>query len=113
MTVARTHSQRKRLHNVNQRYLSQRILAIMRQQTEEAAKHRVDVLRRVFLGDLPRQSEHALTEIRKNGVDGWPLVRRLEALQDRYRLTPPPADSLSNEAQLPRVIRVVCSDGLV
>lgn len=85
----------------------------MRQQTEEAAKHRVDVLRRVFLGDLPRQAEHALTEIRKNGVDGWPLVRQLEALQDRYRLNPPPADSLSNEAQLPRVIRVVCSDGLV
>ena len=87
----------------------------MRQQMEEAAKHRVDVLRRVFLGDLPRQAEHALTEIRKNEgeVDGWPLVRRLEALQDRYRLNPPLADSPSNEAQLPRVIRVVCSDGLV
>lgn len=113
MTVARARNQRKRQHNVNQRYLSQRLLAIMRQQTEEAAKHRVDILRRVFLGDFPRQAEHALTEICKNGVDDWPLVRQMEALQDRYRLNPPPADSLSNEAQLPRVIRVVCLDGLV
>lgn len=103
---------RRRKHNVDQRYLSQR-LAIISQQTEEAAKQRVDVLRRVFLGDLPRQAEHALTEIRKSGVDGWSLVRRLEALQDRYGLTPRPDVSLSNEAQLPRVIRVVCSDGLV
>ena len=113
MTVARARNQRKCQHNVNQRYLSQRLLAIMRQQTEEAAKHRVDVLRRVFLGDLPRQAEHALTEIRKSGVDGWSLVRQMEALQDRYGLAPLPTDSLSNEAQLPRVIRVVCSDGLV
>ena len=73
----------------------------------------MDVLRRVFLGDLPRQAEHVLTEIRKNGVAGWPLVRQMEALQDRYRLAPPPTDSPSNEAQLPRVIRVVCLDGLV
>ena len=70
------------------------------------------VLRRVFQGDLPRQAEIALTETRKTGVAGWSLVRRLEALRDRYSLTPPD-DSPSNDAQEPRVIRVVCSDGLV
>lgn len=72
----------------------------------------MDVLRRVFQGDLPRQAELALTEIRKTGVEGWALVRRLEALRDHYGLTRPD-DSPSNDAQEPRVIRVVCSDGLV
>ena len=70
------------------------------------------VLRRVFQGDLPLQAELALTEIRKTRMEGLSLVRRLEALQDRYDLTPPD-DSTSNDAQEPRVIRVVCSDGLV
>ena len=102
---------RRRSDNKNRRYLS-RQLAIVRQQAEEAEKPRMDVLRRVFQRDLPRQAELALTEIRKTRVEGLSLVRRLEALQDRYSLTPPD-DSPSNDAQEPRVIRVVCSDGLV
>ena len=102
---------RRRSDNKNRRYLS-RQLAIVRQQAEEAEKPRMDVLRRVFQGGLPRQAELALTEIRKTRVEGLSLVRRLEALQDRYSLTPPD-DSPSNDAQEPRVIRVVCSDGLV
>ena len=102
---------RRRSDNKNRRYLS-RQLAIARQQVEEAEKPRMDVLRRVFQGDLPRQAELALTEIRKTGVEGRSLVGRLEALRDRYGLTPPD-DSPSNDAQEPRVIQIVCSDGLV
>ena len=45
-------------------------------------------------------------------LEGQTLVRRLEALRERYRLNPVDVDGRqqSNETQ---VIRIVCSDGLV
>jgi hypothetical protein len=42
---------------------------------------------------------------------GFPLVRRLEALRERYRLNPP--ESPANGPAAIEVMRMVCSDALV
>ena len=95
----------------NRRYISRHlnIISNLSEPTEHAA---IDTLRQIFLGDLSPQIESALTDVRNMRLEGQPLVRRLEALRERYRLNPVDVDERqqSNEAQ---VIRIVCSDGLV
>ena len=72
---------------------------------------RIEVLRRIFMGDLPPQVENALSEIRELRLEGSALRTRLEALRERYRLNPPD-DTDSSPAPEPQVVRIVCSDGL-
>ncbi len=72
---------------------------------------RIEVLRRIFMGDLPPQVENALSEIRELRLEGSALRTRLEALRERYRLNPPD-DSDRSQTQEPQVVRIVCSDGL-
>ena len=43
-------------------------------------------------------------------LEGDSLIRRLEAPRSTYRLNPPEDDGTAD--QEPRVIRIVCSDGL-
>ena len=50
---------------------------------------RIEVLRRVFIGELPAQVESALSEIRELRLEGPAFRTRLEALRERYRLNPP------------------------
>ena len=51
-----------------------------------------------------------MRDVRDLGLEGDVLVRRLEALRERYRLSPP--DPEEAREQEPEVIRIVCSDGL-
>ena len=102
---------RRRPDNRNRRYVS-RQLSIARNQVEDADVPMIATLRRIFLGDLTPQVENALTEIRNMRIEGLALVRRLEALRERYRLNPPD-DSTDSQPPEPQVIRIVCSDGLV
>ena len=53
------------------------------------AVRRIEVLRRVFLGDVSPPVEGALGEIRNLSLEGSVLLTRLEALRERYRLNPP------------------------
>ena len=73
---------------------------------------RIEVLRRIFLGEVPQQVETALGEIRNLHLEGLVLRTRLEALRERYRLNPPD-ESDQPQTEEPQVIRIVCSDGLV
>ena len=102
---------RRRPDNRNRRYVS-RQLNIARNQVEDADVPTIATLRRIFLGDLSPQVENALTEIRNMRIESLALVRRLEALRERYRLNPPD-DSTDSQPPEPQVIRIVCSDGLV
>ena len=95
------------------RYVSRHLSIAMREAGEDgAAMRRIEVLRRVFLGDVSPQVESALGEIRNLRLEGSVLLTRLEALRERYRLNPPD-DSDRQRPQEPQVIRIVCSDGLV
>ena len=102
---------RRRPDNRNRRYVS-RQLSIARNQVEDADVPMIATLRRIFLGDLTPQVENVLTEIRNMRIEGLALVRRLEALRERYRLNPP-EDATDSQPPEPQVIRIVCSDGLV
>lgn len=73
---------------------------------------RIGVLRQIFLDDVPPQVEVALRDIRDLRLDGDYLVHRLEALRERHRLNPPD-DEDENGGIEPRVVRIVCSDGLI
>ena len=73
---------------------------------------RIETLRRIYQGDLPQAAENALDEIRRLGLEGRVLMRRLEALRERYRLNPPDDADRAQPAE-PQVVRIVCSDGLV
>ena len=95
------------------RYVSRHLSMAMREAGEDdAAMRRIEVLRRIFLGEVSPQIENALGEIRNLRLDGSVLLTRLEALRERYRLNPPD-DSDRSQTQEPQVIRIVCSDGLV
>ena len=102
---------RRRPDSRHRRYVSKQ-LNIARNQVEEGDIPMIETLRRIFLGDLSPQVESALTEIRNMRIEGIALVRRLEALRERYRLNPPD-DSSDSQPPEPQVIRIVCSDGLV
>ena len=72
---------------------------------------RIDTLRRIYQGDLTPAAESALDEIRRLGLEGSVLVRRLEALRERFRLNPPDDSEQAQPAE-PQIVRIVCSDGL-
>lgn len=95
------------------RYVSRHLTMAMREAGEASATiRRVEILRRIFLGDVSPPVESALGEIRNLSLEGSVLLTRLEALRERYRLNPPD-DSDRQQPQQPEIIRIVCSDGLV
>ena len=95
------------------RYVSRHLSIAMRQAGENGEDvGQIEVLRRIFLGDVSPQVESALGEIRNLRLEDSVLLTRLEALRVRYRLNPPD-DSDRPQPQEPQVIRIVCSDGLV
>ena len=93
------------------RYLS-RQLALLREQYKDDVTElrRIEVLRQIFLDNLPARVESALQDVRDLQIEGDGLVRRLEALRIAHRLNPP--EDGEAEEQDPEVIRIVCSDGL-
>ena len=101
---------RRRPDSRNRRYIS-RHLNMARAQAEPSEMANIETLRRIFLGDLSPQVESALPEIRSMRIEGSALIRRLEALRERYRLNPRDDPDADLDAE-PRVIRIVCSDGL-
>ena len=94
------------------RYVSRQLNIALREAAGTSTEvARIEVLRRIFMGDLSPQVENALSEIRELRLEGSALRIRLEALRERYRLNPPD-DSDRSHIQEPQVVRIVCSDGL-
>ena len=104
---------RQRIDTRNRRYMS-RELNIARDSVVGNASfnRRISDLRAIFLNDVSDPVDRALTEIRNLKLEGETLVRRLEALRERFRLNPP-QESESDRMPAPEVVRIVCSDGLV
>ena len=95
------------------RYLSRQLVIAMRETGEDTALvKRIEVLRRIFLGEVSSQVENALRDIRSLRLYGSSLITRLEALRERYRLNPPDDTNAAQPVE-PQIIRIVCSDGLV
>ena len=95
----------------NRRYLSRQLNIAMEQALDERTESQsITIFRRIFLGELPSQVENHLTEIRNLHLTGSALLSRLQALRERYRLNI--SESTEQGQFAPRVIRVVCSDGL-
>lgn len=103
---------RRRADSRNRRFISKQLGIIRSESRENSAEvQKIETLRTIFLDDLSPQVENALTDIRNMRLDGQALLRRLEALRFRYRLSPPD-DSEMSQLLEPQVVRVVCSDGL-
>ena len=95
------------------RYVSRQLNSALRAAPDDSEeRHRIEILRRIFLGDVSAPVERALGEIRNLHLEGTVLLRRVEALRERYRLNPPD-DSGRRQPLEPQVVRIVCSDGLV
>ena len=83
------------------RYVSRQLNATARESAgNQEETRRINVLKRIFMGDLPQQVENALSEIRQLRLEGSVLRTRLEALRERYRLNPPD-DSEASQQQEP------------
>ncbi len=94
------------------RYLSKQLNLLRAQYKDNPTElRRVDTLRLIFLDHLPPRVEAALHDVRDLGLEGDAIVRRLEALRERYRLSPP--DPEEGREQEPEVIRIVCSEALI
>ena len=96
------------------RYLS-KFLNLARQDAQDEPEElaRIDLLRQVFLRDLPHQVLADLQEIREMRLERTGLVRRLEALRVRHRLSPPEEDDAGDVTMETQVVRIVCSEGLI
>ena len=94
----------RRPHDARRRYIERCL------RDPEIDDPRADDLRRIFTNDLPSSAETALDDVRRLGLQGKALLDRLHALRERHRLNPP--DETDAEAAQPRIVRIVCSDGL-
>ncbi len=94
----------RRPHDARRRYVERSL------RDPEVDDPRADALRRIFTNDLPHEAETALNDARRLGLQGKALLDRLHALRERHRLNPP--EAADAEAAQPRVVRIVCSDGL-
>lgn len=104
---------RQRIDTRNRRYVSQQLNRARDSIAGSASSNRrINDLRAIFLNEVSDPVDRALTEIRNLKLEGETLVRRLEALRERFRLNPP-RESEVDVAQQPEVVRIVCSDGLV
>ena len=104
---------RQRIDTRNRRYVSQQLNRARDSIVGSASfNRRINVLRSIFLNDVSDPVDRALTEIRNLKLEGETLVRRLEALRERFRLNPP-RESEMDAPPAPEVVRIVCSDGLV
>jgi len=94
------------------RYLARELKAAQQAVEDDAEEaQRVGALQQIFLDHLPTAVLSELNEVRRMEMSGGALVRRLEALRERYRLQPP--DPSSTGTASTEVVRIVCSDGLV
>ena len=104
---------RQRIDTRNRRYISRELNLARNSVVGDASfVRRISDLRAIFLNDVSDPVDRALTEIRNLKLEGETLVRRLEALRERFRLNPP-QESESDRMPAPEVVRIVCSDGLV
>ena len=95
------------------RYLSRQLSALASEATNDQQRiAQIDILRQIFVANTTPQVESALSDIRTLGLRGEPLLVRLQALRERYRLNPPDDEDESTPAEM-QVIRIVCSDGLI
>jgi HKD family nuclease len=96
------------------RYLS-KYLNLAREEAKDNPEElqRIALLRQIFLDTLPETVLPELRDIRDIGLEGTGLIRRLEALRQRYRLNPPTEDETSETTMEAEVVRIVCSEGLV
>ena len=95
------------------RYLSRQLSALASEATNDQQRiAQIDILRQIFVANTTPQVESALSDIRTLGLQGAPLLVRLQALRERYRLNPPDDEDESTPAEM-QVIRIVCSDGLI
>ena len=94
------------------RYLSRQLNTLASELPDDAQRlTQIGVLRSIFIANVSPQVETALSDIRTLGLQGEPLLIRLQALRERYRLNPPDEEDESTPDET-QVVRIVCSDGL-
>ena len=80
---------RQRIDTRNRRYISRELNLARNSVVGDASfVRRISDLRAIFLNDVSDPVDRALTEIRNLKLEGETLVRRLEALRERFRLNP-------------------------
>src|SRR5205085_1881973 len=96
------------------RYLSKHLrLAHEAAEGDTDEQRRIDVLTRIFLDHIQSNVQNELAEVRKMELTGHPLVVRLEALRQRFKLNPPELDDEEPDPTDIQVTRIICSDGIV
>jgi len=96
------------------RYLSRELrLAGQVRPDESEESRRIDLLRHVFLHHLPPNVVPEVEEVYTMRLTGDSLVRRLDALRERHRLSTVSPDEAAGQPVATEVVRIICSDGLL
>lgn len=96
------------------RYLSKHLRAALEDVEDDAdEQRRIEMLQRIFLDHVQSNVQAELAEVRKMELTGHPLIVRLEALRQRFKLNPPETDDYEPDPSAIEVTRIICSDGLV
>lgn len=72
---------------------------------------RISALQQIFAGYLPSGVLAELAEIPRMQMTGTALVRRLDALRVRHRLTVPDPDEEDGSPAATEIVRIICSNG--
>lgn len=95
------------------RYLSRHLRAAREQTNDDDALRRISLLQQIFLGHLPANVINELAEIPRMELTGDTLIRRLDALRERHRLTTPDPEDATTMTAATEVVRIICSEGLL
>lgn len=96
------------------RYLSKHLRRAREAAAEDGEElQRITILQQIFLDYLPSSVVAALDDVRQFQLTGPLLIRRLEALRQRYRLNPAEPEESDGAGAGADVVRIICSDGLL
>ncbi len=95
------------------RYLARELRLARREFVDDPEElARIDLLRQIFLGYLRANVQPEVDEVYRMRLTGESLLRRLDALRERHRLTTASSDETDAPAAATEVVRIICSDAL-
>jgi len=96
------------------RYLATELKLASQAPTDESDDaRRIRVLRQIFLGHLPAAVQSEVDEVYRMRLTSDSLIKRLDALRERHRLSAPGSEDTAEPPTVSDVVRIICSDAVV
>jgi superfamily II DNA/RNA helicase len=110
------HRQAERTHTLSlshgQNYILRELRVLFAATTDDEQKAMINVLEKAFRGPITRAANREVTLIRRNGMNGQPLLKALARIYDQHNLRDM-VDRRSLHAAARPIPKIVCSEALL